>query len=57
MLLCKNLFIDVEERKRKEVEEKLKVFNSNINNNIIKVLVFVDKVMFVVNCSIGKGGN
>lgn len=57
MLLCKNLFIDVEERKWKEVEEKLKVFNSNINNNIIKVLVFVDKVMFVVNCSIGKGGN
>lgn len=57
MLLCKNLFIDVEERKRKEVEEKLKVFNSNINNNIIKVLVFADKVMFVVNCSIGKGGN
>lgn len=57
MLLCKNLFIDVEERKRKEVEEKLKVFNSNINNNIIKVLVFVDKVTFVVNCSIGKGGN
>lgn len=57
MLLCKNLFIDVEERKRKEVEEKLKVFNSNINNNIIKVLVFADKVTFVVNCSIGKGGN
>lgn len=57
MLLCKNLFIDVEERKWKEVEEKLKVFNSNINNNIIKVLVFADKVTFVVNCSIGKGGN